>query len=239
MKIIIEPNEFKMSESAMHIILGTMMQDKRVNVSLTSGRSPIKMYEMMIPYVKNQEKYKDIHYYLFDDSPFNGEQHGGNWNEMQELFFKEANIPEERIHIPTLENWERFDDEIRNVGGLDVMIIGLGWDGHFCGNCPHVTPLDSYTYRTEYKVKREFNPTYEDRPNQKYTLTMGPKSLMRVERLIMIVNTKEKAEIFKKFLDEPINESNPSTILKLHPNFTVIVDADAASLIDLKDYPRL
>ena len=39
----------------MYIVLGAMMQDKRVNISLTSGRSPRKMYEMMIPYVIDQE----------------------------------------------------------------------------------------------------------------------------------------------------------------------------------------
>ena len=40
MKLIIEENEQKMSENAMFILLGAMMQDKRVNISLTSGRSP-------------------------------------------------------------------------------------------------------------------------------------------------------------------------------------------------------
>ena len=68
MKLIIEENEQKMSESAMFILLGAMMQDKRVNISLTSGRSPKTMYDMMIPYVKNQAKFKDIEYYLFDEA---------------------------------------------------------------------------------------------------------------------------------------------------------------------------
>ena len=49
MKLIIEENEQKMSESAMHILLGAMMQDKRVNISLTAGKSPIHLYEMMVP----------------------------------------------------------------------------------------------------------------------------------------------------------------------------------------------
>lgn len=56
---------------------------------------------------------------------------------------------------------------------------------------------------------------------------------MRVKHLVMIVNGKEKAEIFKRFLLEPINQDVPATILKLHPNFTVICDQEAASLIDL------
>ena len=126
MKLIIEETEQKMSESAMFILLGAMMQDKRVNISLTSGRSPKTMYDMMIPYVKNQEKFKDIQYYLFDENPFINEEYGPNWKDMQELFFKPANIPDSRIHIMNADNWQDYDNEIRNVGGIDVMVIGLG-----------------------------------------------------------------------------------------------------------------
>lgn len=66
-----------------------------MNISLTGGRSPKAFYEMMVPKVKDQEKFKDIQYHLFDDSPYKGEAHGLNWKEMQELFFQPANIPEE------------------------------------------------------------------------------------------------------------------------------------------------
>ena len=154
MKLIIEETEQKMSESAMFILLGAMMQDKRVNISLTSGRSPKTMYDMMIPYVKNQEKFKDIQYYLFDENPFINEEYGPNWKDMQELFFKPANIPDSHIHIMNADNWQDYDNEIRNVGGIDVMVIGLGYDGHFCGNCPRCTPFDSYTYQIDFKEKQ-------------------------------------------------------------------------------------
>lgn len=239
MKLIVEENEKKMSESAMFILLGAMMQDKRVNISLTSGRSPKMMYDMMIPLVKDQDKFKDIEYYLFDENPYIDEEHGPNWNDMQEMFFKPAHIEDKRIHIMNNENWEQYDDEIRNAGGIDVMVIGLGWDGHFCGNCPRCTPFDSYTYKIPFVEKQKVNSTYKDRPRQPHTLTMGAKSLMRVKHLVMIVNGKEKAEIFKRFLDEPINQDVPATILKMHPNFTVICDKDAASLIDKTKYNRL
>ena len=45
--------------------------------------------------------------HLIKDKP-----HGPNWEEMQELFFKDANIPDERIHTTTMENWETYDQEI-------------------------------------------------------------------------------------------------------------------------------
>lgn len=237
MKLIIEENEEKMSESCMQILLGAMMQDKRVNISLTSGRSPRTMYKMMIPYVKDQEKYKDIQYYLFDDSPKVGEKHGGNWNEMHEIFFNDANIPDERIHCIDAENWADYDREIADAGGIDVMVIGLGWDGHFCSNMPYCTPLDSYSYKMDRQKLAEANPNYTKvREGYPYYYTMGPRSLMRVRHLVMIVNGKEKAEILKKVLDSPISEEVPSTVLKLHPNFTIIADKDAASLLNPDDY---
>lgn len=232
MKLIIEENEKKMSESAMFILLGAMMQDKRVNISLTSGRSPKTMYDMMIPLVKDQQKFKDIQYYLFDENPYTDKEFGPNWTDMQELFFKPANIPDERVHIMNENNYMHYDEEIKNAGGIDVMVIGLGWDGHFCGNCPRCTPFDSYTYKIPFTEKQAVNPTYKDRPTQPFTLTMGPKSLMRVKHLVMIVNGSEKAEILKRFIEEPINQDVPATILKLHPNFTVICDQDAAALLD-------
>ena len=155
MKLIIEENEQKMSESAMFILLGAMMQDKRVNISLTSGRSPKTMYDMMIPYVKDQEKFKDVEYYLFDENPYIDKIHGPNWNDMQELFFQPANIPDERVHIMNNDNWQDYDNQIRNAGGIDVMVIGLGYDGHFCGNCPRCTPFDSYTYKIKFLDQNE------------------------------------------------------------------------------------
>ena len=239
MKLIIEENEKAMSESAMHILLGAMMQDKRVNISLTSGRSPIELYNMMAPLVKDQDKFKDIEYYLFDEAPWNDKPYGPNWDEMQELFFKDANIPEERIHSLDLNNWDSFDREIERAGGIDVMVIGLGYDGHFCSNAPKCTPLDSYTYLIDREERRKILPRYNSHPEIPYSITMGPKSLMKVKHLVMIVNGKHKAEILKKMLDEPISNELPSTILKLHPNFTVICDKDAASLLNLEDYKRL
>lgn len=239
MKLIIEQTEQEMSQSAMHILLGAMLQDKRVNISLTGGRSPKTMYQMMIPLIKDKEAYKDIQYYLFDENPYTNGQVGPNWQDLQDLFFKEANIPDERIHIMNDDDYLDFDNKIKEVGGIDVMVIGLGQDGHFCGNCPRCTPFDSYTYRLAFPEKQAVNPTYKDRPFQPATLTMGPKSLMRVKHLVMIVNGLEKAEVLKRFLDEPINQDIPATILKLHPNFTVIVDKDAASLLNKEDYKNI
>lgn len=239
MKLVIEPNERAMSESALHILLGAMLQDKQVNISLTAGESPKTLYNMMAPLVKDKPQFAHVHYWLFDEAPYqDGRPYGPNWDQMQDLFFKAANIPADRIHDPVTENFETYDWEIRQAGGIDVMVIGLGWDGHFCSNCPRCTPMDAYTYEMDRATKNAANPTYPERSELPVTYSMGPKSLMRVKHLVMIVNGKHKAEILKKVLDSPITDELPSTVLKLHPNFTIIADADAASLLDPADYPE-
>lgn len=238
MKLIVEATEHAMSESALHILMGAMMQDKQVNVSLTSGASPKELYELMAPLVRDKPQFEDVQYYLFDEAPRPDGGHGPNWDQMQDLFFRAAGIPDERIHDITPENWETYDWEIRQAGGLDVMVIGLGWDGHFCSNCPRCTPMDSYTYGIPWTEKQKANPTYPDRPDLPMSYTMGPRSLMRVKHLVMIVNGEHKAKMLKQVLDAPITDEMPATILKLHPNFTVICDAAAASELNLADYPK-
>ena len=237
MKLIVEPTDLAMSESCLHILLGAMLQDKHVNISLTSGESPKTLYRLMAPAVRDRPQFADVEYYLFDESPVPGEAHGPIWDQMQELFFKEAGIPEERIHGITPENWETFDWQIRQAGDIDVMVIGLGADGHFCSNVPFGTPLDSYTYELSRAKLAELNPNYPDNRERPYFYTMGPRSLMRVKHLVMIVNGAHKADILKRMLDAPISPELPASVLKLHPNFTVICDAEAASKLDLADYP--
>ncbi len=232
MKLIIEKTEKEMSESALHILLGAMMQDKRVNISLTAGKSPETLYEMMIPLVKDRPQFKDVEYYLFDDAPYIDGGIGENHKEMNKLFFDKAHIDQSKVHCTTMENYLTYDKEIEQAGGLDVMLIGLGFDGHFCSNCPRCTPMDSYTYAMDRKIKNAVNPGYPEKPKQPITLTMGPKSLMKVKHLVMIVNGKHKAEILKKVLESPITDELPATVLKLHPNFTVICDSEAASLLE-------
>lgn len=238
MKLIVENTEADMHESALHILLGAMMQDKRVNISLTSGESPKPLYKMLAPLVRDKPQFEDVHYYLFDEAPHPNGPYGPNWDMMHEMFFDEAGIPDERIHDTMPENWETYDWEIREAGGIDVMLIGLGFDGHFCSNCPRCTPFDSYTYEQDCAKRRELNPGYPLREGYPTAYTMGPKSLMRVRHLVMIVNGRHKAHILKRMLDEPVSGDLPATILKLHPNFTIICDGEAASELDLSTYPK-
>ena len=62
---------------------------------------------------------------------------------------------------------------------------------------------------------------------------------MKVKHLVMIVNGVHKAQILRDMLESEVSNELPASVLKLHPNFTIIADKDAASLLNMENYTRL
>lgn len=228
MKIMIEKDFNQMSEVAKTILLGHMSQDKRVNVSITAGNTPVGVYQKMLEVVKGSTNYSNVHYYNFDEIPVEGQNEGVTITELRKLFLTPAQIQEKNIHPLTIANYAEQDQRIASAGGLDAMLIGLGGDGHFCGNMPTTTSFKKATYKI--KVSGE-EPWFDPSMMQKGMefVTMGPVSVMRVKHLILIVNGEKKAEMVKQVLTGPVTETIPASILQLHPNLTVILDEPAAS----------
>lgn len=231
MKVIVKKDFDAMSEAAKEILLGIMSQDKRVNVSITAGKTPVKVYEKMIPVVKDSPDFNNVHYYNFDEIPVDGKEEGVTISEIRQLYLTPANVSEDNIHKLTVENYTTQDERIALDGGLDAMLIGLGGDGHFCGNMPTTTQFENETYKI--KVSGE-EPWFDSTMMEKGLefVTMGAKSVFKVKHLILIVNGKNKAEMVKKVLQGPVDLAYPASILQLHPNFTVILDEEAAHYLN-------
>lgn len=228
MKLMIEKDFDAMSETAKNILLGHMSQDKQINLSITAGRTPVKVYEKLIDVVKNSGNYDNVHYYNFDEIPVPNQKEGITITDLRRLYLSPAKIKEENIHQLTVENYQDQDSKIAAVGGLDAMLIGLGADGHFCGNMPTTTDFKHETYQVTVTGEEPwFVP--EMMEEGMTFVTMGPASIMKVKHLILIVNGEEKAHMLKQVLQGPITEAIPASVLQLHPNLTVIVDEAAAS----------
>lgn len=231
MRIIIEKDFEAMSESTKNILLGHMSQDKRVNLSITAGNTPVGVYQKMVEIVKDSPDYDNVHYYNFDEIPVPDQSEGITITDLRKLYLTPANINEANVHPLTVANYAEQDQRLALDGGLDAMLIGLGGDGHFCGNMPTTTSFENTTYKV--KVSGE-EPWFEPEMMEKGMefVTMGPVSVMRVKHLILIVNGEKKADMVKQVLEGPVTEDFPASILQLHPNLTVILDEAAASKLE-------
>ena len=129
-----------------------------------------------------------------------------------------------KLHNPPEENPESYDDEIAAHGGLDLVVLGIGLNGHIGFNEPdkyfvkstHVVDLHESTI----KANSRFFASEDEVP--KKAITMGMVSIMQAKKILLIASGKEKRDILEKAFYGPITPEIPASILQLHPDITVI-----------------
>ena len=211
-------------------------------LGLPTGETPIGMYEGLIQFYKrglidlsrvvtfNLDEY----YGLPQDHPQSYHRY------MKEKFFEHVNIPRESIHIPDgltsdpKEECRRYEEEIAHHGGIDLLVLGLGPNGHIGFNEPGSdwgteTRLVSLSEETRRREAKRFGGL-DLVPTQ--AITMGLKTIMRARRILLLASGQEKAKAVREALEGPIRQEVPASILQLHPTVTIILDKEAASLIE-------
>lgn len=234
MKKIVVKSYDELSQLTASIILSHVTQDKRSNISITAGESPKGTYKILVDWAKKYpEMWSNSYFFNFDEIENKNHTKHVTMDSLKEQFFNPAGITPEKIFHLNYDNYAEYDTIIEKAGGLDLMLIGLGGDGHFCGNMPIATNFDQYTYKIP--ISPEF-PWYDSfggiMPKEELTshfVTMGFKSLLRVKHLVLIVNGKAKAKAVRELFTREITTNFPSSTLRQHPNLTIILDEDAAS----------
>lgn len=236
MKIIVTDTYEEMSKLATSYMLSKMNKDRRVNIAITGGKTPIEMYNQLIPMVKNKDYFDNVHYYNFDEIPYrNSDREGVTISTLRKYYYTPANIKEDHIHKLTIDNYTKYDQMIKEDGGLDLLVLGLGYDGHFCGNSPRKTKWNNMTVKLPiFKEHFQLIADSEFAGELEAVPDYFVRSVMMAKELVMIVNGKHKADIAKTVIEGGIDEMIPATILKLHPQLTIIMDKDAASKLDTK-----
>ena len=235
MKIIIEHNYEELSETVARIILAEMIHDRRVNIDLTDGSTPKGAYRIVADIIsKNPDNYENVHYYNHDEME-------GEEQLVRALLKQQVHTPfkvkESNIHSMDFNNPYQQVLDIENSGGLDLVVTGLGADGHFLANFPDATRFDEKVYVYDPK-EYSWHDAYCKNlglTEMSKLATLGYKMLSAVKRVVVIANGKGKAQAVKDILTKEISPAIPGTILRCHPNLILILDEEAASLLTEED----
>jgi len=171
--------------------------------------------------------------------------HPGSYRHyMNEHLFRHVNIDPRRTHLPNgmardIETeCRQYEERIRNCGGIDLQLLGIGRSGHIGFN----EPLSALRSRTREKALTqrtiEQNAALFGGPDQmpRWAITMGVGTILECRRCILLVTGREKADIVAKAVEGPITSMISATALQLHPNCTVVLDHDAALHLQQRDY---
>ncbi|MBU8902317.1 MAG: glucosamine-6-phosphate deaminase [Victivallales bacterium] len=246
MEVIIRPNTEVATELASQLIAEKISQKPFLCLGLATGRTMEKVYNKLVNLHKSgaldfslvRTYNLDEYIGLSPDDP-NSYRHY-----MNEHLFNKINIDLRNTHLPMgmADNLEDechlYEESIKNNGGIDLQLLGIGRSGHIGFN----EPLSALQSRTRDKaltpVTVAQNSPMFDPPESmpKRAITMGVGTILEADQIIMLVTGKEKAGILAKAIEGPISSMISATALQLHPKCTIIIDEDAAADLQCCDY---
>ncbi len=241
MNIVIVKDYSELSLYAAELVAEEIKNKAGTILGLATGSTPEGLYaELVKRFEKRELDFSTVTTFNLDEYYSLEKGHPQSYHHyMHQHLFGKVNIKEENIHIPSgcapdpcLECRE-YDQKIKEAGGIDLQVLGLGSNGHIGFNEPAVrlnvgTHLVELTAET-IEANSRFFSSKEEVPRR--ALTMGVGSIMQARQIILLASGKGKAPAIKNTVSGLITTAVPSSLLQLHRNITIIVDQPAASMI--------
>ena len=241
MKIIHTRDYAHMSRQAANILSAQVILKPDAVLGLATGSSPLGIYRQLIEwYHKGDIDFSQVRTVNLDEYVGLSPEHEQSYAWfMRHNFFDGAQITPMQTNIPNGlavsddEECRRYDAVIRNLGGIDLQLLGLGPNGHIGFNEPgdcfekgtHRVALSEATIQ----ANKRFFESEADVP--RYAYTMGICDIMQAKRIVMVVSGAGKAEIAARAFLGPVTPLVPASILQLHSDFTLVVDREAGRLL--------
>ncbi len=212
-------------------------------LGLATGSTPLGIYRELIRMHREEDlDFSSVHTFNLDEYfPMDPGSPHSYHRYMRENFFDEINIPEAQIHIPggemlpeaVEEHCRQYEAAIREAGGIDFQILGIGRTGHIGFNEPGsgaesrtgMIFLDTITRRD---AAADFFG--EDNVPQR-AITMGVGTILEAREIALVALGEHKAQIVRRAVEGKISAEVAATYLQDHPNATVHLDGAAASCL--------
>ena len=241
MRIIRAKDYEDVGRKAANIIAAQIYLKPDCLIGLATGSSPVSTYQKLAEKCKAGDlDFSQVHTVNLDEYKGLEATHDQSFAYfMYDNLFRHINIPAGNTNIPNGMNpdgeaeGKRYDALINELGGIDLQLLGIGSNGHIGFN----EPCDEFVYGTHQVTLTEstindnsrFFENKEDVP--RYAYTMGIGNIMSAKRIVMVINGANKAQAVKDCFFGPIQPGAPASILQMHPDFTLVADEDALSLV--------
>ena len=156
---------------------------------------------------------------------------------MQKHLFSRINLPAAHVHFlkgtatDHQAECERFEREIESLGGIDLLLLGIGRNGHIGFNEP-ARVLRARSHRTALAIETRranaamFGGRLDRVPRE--ALTMGVGTMLEARAIVLVATGRPKARAVAAMVNGQISTALPASLLQLHPNVEVILDLPSA-----------
>ena len=241
MKIYKAKDYDELSRKAASIIASQVLMKPDCVLGLATGSTPIGTYRQLIEwYNKGDLDFSSVKSVNLDEyRGLTRDNDQSYYYFMYNNLFKHININMDCTNIPdgtqsdSDKECSRYEDVIKSLGGIDLQLLGLGHNGHIGFNEPdeefakttHCVDLTQSTI----EANKRFFASIDEVPKQAYTMGIG--TIMKAEKILLVVSGSDKAQILHDVLCGPVTPHVPASVLQLHND--VIVVADEAAMAKL------
>lgn len=241
MRIIRTKDYQEMSRAAANLISAQIILKPDCVLGLATGSSPVGIYQQLIEwYKKGDVDFSQVRTVNLDEYVGLTPDHDQSYAYfMRDNLFNHVNIDLANTNVPDGTNPDgaaecaRYDQVIRNMGGIDLQLLGLGINGHIGFN----EPSDHFSCGTQQieltqstrEANKRFFASIDEVPT--HARTMGVRDILQAKRVVMVASGENKAAAVKAAFFGPITPQMPASILQYHPDFTLVADEAALSLL--------
>jgi glucosamine-6-phosphate deaminase len=249
MLVVLKNNFEEISQEAARMVAKAVRNNPSAILGLATGATMLGMYRELVRLHREEAlNFSGVVTFNLDEYLGLAADHPESFHYfMRENFFTHVNVSSANMHIPDGKidgNYEKYcasyEESIRQAGGIDLQILGIGRNGHIGFN----EPTSSLASRTRLKVLN--GETIEDNRKSfasgeeipRCAITMGIGTILEAKKIILLATGAAKAEAVAKAIEGPITSSLTASALQLHPDVTFILDEDAASELTQREYYR-
>jgi glucosamine-6-phosphate deaminase len=245
-RIIIEPDAEAASRRAARFVADQVRRKPNCVLGLATGSTPLAMYRELIRLHKTDGlSFAQVTTFNLDEYVGLGPAHPQSYRFfMQQHLFDAIDIDPNRTNVPDgraldFEAHARaYEQKIKDAGGIDLQILGIGSDGHIAFN----EPGSSLGSRT--RLKTLASETIRDNARffggedkvPRLAVTMGVGTILESRRCLLMAFGTHKAAAVRDTVEGPITAQVTASALQLHREVVGIFDEPAAGLLARRDY---
>jgi glucosamine-6-phosphate deaminase len=239
MEVIIQPSSELAARLAAEIIGRELRANPRLVLGLATGSTMDAVYAHLVQLHRTEKlDFSSCQTFNLDEYlGLSGENPNSYRYYMNHHLFLQVNIDLKNTHLPDgmaadpAAECEKYERLIRESGGIDLQILGIGQNGHIGFN----EPLSAFRSRTR---KQALSPTTREQNAMLFlnpdevphsAITMGVGTILDCRRCVLLATGEEKAAIVSQAIEGPMTSTISASALQLHPECTVILDREASS----------
>ena len=239
MRVVTYTTASRAAAAAASLVLRHLSRNPRLVLGLPTGNTPIPMYGALVrAHERGRADFSRATTFNLDEFAGLGKGDPGSYRAfMNAVFFDHVNLPAARALMPDgrAKDWRReigrYERRIERAGGLDLVVLGVGGNGHLGFNEPGPS-LDAHTHRVVLRPETRranahlFGGRWQDVPT--HALSMGIGTILTAKHVVLLATGPTKARVVARALTGPVTTRLPASLLQLHPDVVVVLDRDAA-----------